>query len=401
VAMQAMNALDQLQAVPEMGPTGEIRLTPDLDSFTPLPYASRQALLFCDMHMLDGAPWGACPRSFLKRAIAAAADAGFSVQAAFEPEWSLARREGDAYVPIDRTLYASSIGMLLAGPVIADIVDALMAQGVGVEQYHPELGHGQQELSVRHADALRAADNQLRYRETVRSVAWRHGLVASLAPKPWPDQAGNGAHLHWSLWDLAGERNLLYAPDDPFGLGPLGQQFVAGVLEHLPALVALTCPSVNSYHRLQPQSWSSAFTCYGPDNREAAVRICSRLQGAEMASTNLELKASDSSCNPYISLGGLIFAGLDGVQRGLVLNPQQSVAVDPATLSDDEREARGIRRLPASLAEALHALQADSVLLDAMGDLLARSYLTVRRSESEAYTSKDLMFELENHFFKY
>jgi len=401
VAMQAMNALDQLQPVEGMGPVGEIRLVPDPDSFTPLPYAPGQALVFVDMRTLDGTPWGACPRSFLQRAMAEARAAGFTVQAAFEPEWSLARREGDEYRPYDQSLCFSTIGMLTAAPVIADVVKALAAQGLVVEQYYPELGHGQQELSIRHADALRAADNQLRYRETVRAVAWEHGLIASLAPKPWPDQAGNGAHIHWSLWDLDGARNLLYDPARPYGLSALGRQFVAGVLDHLPALVALTCPSFNSYHRLQPRSWSSAYTCYGPDNREAAVRICSTFQGEEMASTNLELKASDNSSNPYLALGGLITAGLDGVRRKLDLDEGRLALVDPATLTDAERAERGIRRLPSSLGEALDALEADGVLLGALGDLLARSYLAVRRSEWQAFSSHDALYEQAHHFFKY
>ncbi|HLH24461.1 MAG TPA: glutamine synthetase family protein [Chloroflexota bacterium] len=401
VAMQAMNALDQLQSVEGLGPVGEIRLVPDLDTFTVLPYAARQALAFVDMQTLDGAPWSACPRGFLRRAIAAARAAGFSVQAAFEPEWSLATRADDRYVPYDQSLCFSTLGMLTAAPVIGDVVDALVAQGLEVEQYYPELGHGQQELSIHHADALRAADNQLRYRETVRAVAWRHGLYASLAPKPWPDQAGNGAHLHWSLWDPDGARNLLHDPAQPFGLSALGRQFVAGVLDHLPGLVALTCPSFNSYHRLQPRSWSSAFTCYGPDNREAAVRLVSTYRGAEMASTNLELKPCDNSCNPYLALGGLIVAGLDGVQRGATLDEGRLALVDPALLSDDERAARGIRRLPASLGEALDALEADAVLMEALGDLLRRSYLAVRRSEWEAFSREDAAFEQQHHFFKY
>jgi glutamine synthetase len=401
VAMQAMNALDQLQPVEGFGPVGEIRLVPDLDTFTVLPYAPNQALFFVNMQTLDGQPWGACPRSFLARAVAAAREAGLSIQAAFEPEWSLAVREGDQYVPYDQSLCFSTVGMLTAGTVVMDIVNALVAQGIEVEQYYPELGHGQQELSIRHADALRAADNQLRYRETVRAVAWRHGLVASFAPKPWPDQAGNGAHLHFSVWDAAGQTNLLYAPGQPYGLSEVGQQFVAGVLDHLPALVALTCPSFNSYHRLRPCSWSSAYTCYGPDNREAAVRIVSPCRGAEQASTNLELKPCDNSCNPYLALGGLIVAGLDGVRRGARLDAGRLALVDPATLSDAERAARGIQRLPDSLGAALDALEADRVLLDALGEPLARSYLAVRRSEWEAFSAEDAAYEQTHHFFKY
>ena len=151
---------------------------------------------------------------------------------------------------------------------------ALEAQGITVEQYYPELGHGQHEISIRHAEALRAADNHIKLRETIRGVALEYGLYASLAPKPFPDQAGNGAHIHFSLWDADG-RNVFYDRAAPDGLSTIGRQFIAGVLDHLPALVALTCPSVNSYKRLQPQSWSSAYTAWGHDNREAAVRVAS------------------------------------------------------------------------------------------------------------------------------
>src|SRR5262249_22298336 len=151
------------------------------------------------------------------------------------------------------------------------VVRALRAQHMTVEHYYPELGHGQQEISVRHAPALRAADNHVLYRETVRGVAFRMGLWASLAPKPIPDQAGNGAHLHLSLRDLSpggapgepGERAAFYDPGDQYRLSRAGYHWIGGLLAHLPALVALTCGSANSYRRLAPQMWSSAYTCYG------------------------------------------------------------------------------------------------------------------------------------------
>ncbi len=240
-----------------------------------------------------------------------------------------------------------------------ELVAALEAQGLEVEHYYPELGHGQHELSIRHADALRAADNHVLYRETVRGVAFRHGLWASLAPKPIPDQAGNGTHLHASLTDLLpdgapGGRNAFADPADRYGLSQVGYHFIGGLLAHLPALVALSCASVNSYRRLAPQMWASAYTCYGMDNREAAIRICSPLRGDPGSSVNLELKPSDSSANPYLALGAFIYAGLDGI-RGK-LDPGEAVNVDPATLTDSERAASGAHRLPASLAAALDAL---------------------------------------------
>jgi len=400
VAMQAMNMLDQLQRVEGMGPVGEIRLVPDPDTFTVLPYAPHAAAMTVDMRTLEGEPWAACPRAFLKRQIAAAATAGLSVRAAFECEFSLGvRRPDGTWAPLDESVCFSTVGMTTAATVMDDVVAALEVQGIEVEQYYPELGHGQQELSIRHAPALAAADRQVFFRETVRGVAFRHGLYASLAPKPFPDQAGNGGHIHWSLWDRAGRRNLMYDPRGRYGMSALGYHFIAGVLAHLPALVALTCPTFNSYRRLQPHSWSSAYTAWGPDNREGAVRVPSTFASDRAGSTNAELKASDPSCNPYLALGGLLAAGLDGVARKL--QPGEPVLVDPGDLPDSERAARGIVRLPSTLEEALDRLAADPVLTAALGPLLARAFLAVKRSEWQAFSKEDAAFETKHHFWKF
>jgi glutamine synthetase len=399
VAMGSFNMLDQLVPEGSFGPAGEVRLVPDPATFAVLPYAPRSARLFCDMLTLEGRPWEVCARSFLKRMIERARGAGFVLQAAFENEFTLARREGDRYVPLDQSRYGSSIGMDTAAPVMIEIIEALLAQGVEPEQYYPELGPGQQELPVRFAPALRAADNQLTVRETARGVALRHGLLASFAPKPFPDQAGNGSHIHWSLWGLADGRNRFHDPRGRYGLSREGYAFMGGVLAHLPALVALTAPSVNSYRRLQPRFWCGAYAAWGPDNREAAVRIPSPRRGLEMESTNLELKPSDPSANPYLALGGLLAAGLDGLQRKV--DPGEPVLVDPDTLAEAERRRRGIRRLPASLGEALDALERDEVLREALGEGLSREYLAVKRSEVRGFADRDVAFEVEQHFYRY
>ena len=400
VAMQAMNMLDQLASVEGMGPVGEIRLIPDPETFKVLPYAPHSAAMTVDMCNNDGSPWEACPRSFLKRQIEACAESGFSVQAAFECEFSLATHNPDgSFAPLDESLCFSSVGMTTAAPVMDAIVAALEAQNLQVDQYYPELGHGQQELPIRHAPALAAADRQVFYRDTVRNVAYQHGLYASLAPKPFPDQAGNGAHIHFSLWDRAGKRNVMYDPKDRYGISQLGYHFIAGVLEHLPALLALTCPSYNSYRRLQPHFWSSAYTAWGPDNREGAIRVPSQFRSDRAGSTNAELKASDSSSNPYLALGGMLAAGLDGVKRQLPLG--EPTMVDPGNYSDEERAARGIRRFPANLREALDNLENDTVLMDALGPLLSRAYLAVKRLEWESFSKEDVAFEMKHHFWKF
>jgi glutamine synthetase len=397
VAMQAMNSLDQLQPVAGMGPVGEVRLVPDLDTFRILPYAPHTAALLTDHVGLDGSPAPVCQRSFLKRMERDLAKRGLVLRAGFENEFSLATRVDGEYVPIDSALCFSTIGMTAAQDYIDELAGALEAQRIPLEQYYAELGHGQQEISTSHAPALQAADEQLLVRETIRNVATGRGLVGSLAPKPWPDNAGNGCHIHFSLWQ--GSANHFYDPAGEDGLSDTARAFIAGVLAHLPGLCALTAPSFNSYHRIIPRYWAGAFLCWGHDNREAPVRVPSPFAGAENTSTNAELKAADASCNPYLALGGLIAAGLDGLERGL--EPPDPVEVDPATLSDDERAARGIDRMPASQGEALDALAADGLLVEALGPELADSYLAVRRSEWEAYSSGDEAFEQQGHFEKY
>jgi glutamine synthetase len=349
-------------------------------------------------HMrLDGTPAPVCQRSFLKRMERGLADRGLVLRAAFENEFSLAIDLDGEYVPIDSALCFSTIGMTAAQEYVDELAASLEAQRIPLEQYYAELGHGQQEISTAHAPALQAADEQLLVRETIRAVATGRGLVASLAPKPWPENAGNGCHIHFSLWE--GTSNRFFDPMRADRLSDTARSFIAGVLAHLPGLCALTAPSFNSYHRIIPQYWAGAFRCWGHDNREAPVRAASPFAGAEEASTNAELKASDASCNPYLALGALIAAGLDGLERGL--EPPEPVEVDPATLPDDERTARGIDRLPASQGEALDALAADGLLLGALGAELADAYLAVRRSEWEAYSAGDEAFEQQGNFEKY
>jgi glutamine synthetase len=399
VAMQAMNGLDQLQAVEGMGPVGEVRLVPDLDTFRVLPYAPHTGAMLVDHIGLDGRPAAVCQRSFLKRQQARLAERGGVLEAAFENEFTLAVAGEDGYRPVDESLCFSTIGMTASQDYVDKLVEALDRQGIPLEQFYAELGHGQQEISTGHAAALAAADRQLLVRETIRGVAAQLGYVASLAPKPWPDAAGNGCHIHFSLWSLDGARNLFHDASRPDGLSQAARHFIAGVLAHLPGLCGLTAPSVNSYDRIVPRYWAGAFGCWGHDNREAPVRVPSVFRGMEESSTNVELKAADATCNPYLAVGGLIAAGLDGLERAL--EPPDAVGVDPALMDESERAARGIDRLPASQDEALDALAGDAVLTGALGSVLTESYLAVRRSEGAAYSLQDSGFAQRGHFHKY
>ncbi|MDQ1549133.1 MAG: glutamine synthetase, partial [Microbacteriaceae bacterium] len=319
-AQMSINMLEQMIPIDGFEPVGEIRLVPDPSTFTVLPWVPASASVLCDQLGHDRLNWGACTRSYLKDVIERASGHGLTVQATFENEYYLAREEDGRYIPFDFPNHApvySAIGHDLNAEIMIETIDALESQGISVEQAINEYGSGQHEISIRHSDALRAADNQMKFRDTIRGVALKYDLFASFAPKPYPDQIGSGAHVHFSLWDLAGKTSLLYDRNADGGLSTMGRHFIAGVAEHLPALVALTAPSYNSYRRLTPNAWASATTAWGFDNKEAALRVCSPFYQREEQSYNIEFKTSDASANPYLSLGALIACGLDGIEREL------------------------------------------------------------------------------------
>ncbi|MEB3355654.1 MAG: glutamine synthetase family protein [Synechococcales bacterium] len=384
VAQQAVPVMyDAVVPNSGLGPVGEAWLVPDWTTLNPLPYSPGHARVIGDI-FYNGELWSCCPRVFLRRMIAAAEDLDLDIVAAFENEFYLLRSIGDEIVPVDRTVFAATLSMDENLAVINAIAQALIQQNIPVERYYPESGPGQHEISIRYTRALEAADRQIAFRETVRGVALRHGLRASFLPKIFPNAAGSGCHLHLSLW--RDTRSLMADPSRPGQLSATAQAFMAGVLHHLPALMALTTPSVNSYRRIQPHCWSGAFRCWGMDNREAAIRVPT--QPSSPSPTHLEFKTVDASANPYLALGAVIAAGLDGLRQRRPLPPP--VTVDPGRLPAEERKARGIVRLPENLGDAIAHLAKDEVLLEALGPDLARAYLAVKQSEWEEMRGLDL-----------
>jgi len=390
MAQQALPVMYD-SVIPEsgLGPVGEVRLMPDWPTMTLLPYAEGHAQVLSDMVVSEtGKVWGHCPRGFLRKQVHKLKEKGLTIQAAFENEFFLLRRTIDgALEPADETVFSATASMNQNRALINDLADALVAQGVAVEGYHPESGPGQQELNIRYVEAMRSADQQIIYRETVRGVASRHGLIGSFLPKIFEDKAGSGCHLNFSLWRKG--QNISGDLQQPSGISSEAGEFIAGVMDHLPALCAITIPSVNSYRRIQPHFWAGAFRAWGTQNREAAVRICKNPEGTR--ANRFEYKVSDASSNPYIALGALIAAGLDGLERSLKL--PEEVTLDPGLIPEADRHARGIDPLPHNLGEAIDALRQDEVLLQALGEALAASFMAVRQNEWEKL--KDMNLEEE------
>ena len=333
--------------VPEAGlpPVGEVWLAPVWETLVVLPYAPGHAAVVANMIKPDG-PWNCCPRNYLKRVVENAETYDIELQAAFENEFTLMRPTEEGWRPVDDTPFASTSGMQQSLDVINDITEALLAQGLEVERYYTEGGPGQHEISIRHDNPLAAADRQLIFRETVRGIAQQHGLAASFLPKIDPETAGNGCHLHLGLYRREHGRleNLFRTETIAASLeqiDPVAKHFMAGVLHHLPSLMALTVPSTNSLERLKPSCWAGAYSCWGIDNREAAIRVISDIDGFL---SHMELKTADATANPYLALGGTIWAGLDGIDSNRPL--PEPVDFDPNLLSSKELGTQSIARLP-------------------------------------------------------
>ena len=362
------------------GPTGDLRLIPDaetapvtLQGFDGRPDATA---LLCDVRETDGRDWGGCVRTLLKHAVAdLKRETGLDLVAAFEHEFRLSG--GPTMAPQAFSLQ----DFRTAQPFCGALMQAMDTAGLGPEMILPEYGPGQFEVTCEPAGALAAADRAVLIRDVARDVARQFGLIASFAPILDPASVGNGVHVHLSLVAADGS-NATADRSRPAEISEVAGRFVAGVLRHLPALCAITAPSVISYLRLTPHRWSAGFTAFGHRNREAALRVCPTidLPGRDRArQIHLEFRAADACANPHLVLALLVRAGLEGIRQGL---PQPDAVVgDPADLTPAEAERLGVRRLPDSLPAALAALQADPVALGWLPEPMRGAYFAMKRAE--------------------
>ncbi|WP_399036699.1 glutamine synthetase family protein [Streptomyces sp. ASQP_92] len=350
------------------GPDGDLRLIPDLDRLTVLAAQPGWAWAPAERFEQSGQPYDACQRQFARRMTRRAAERGIELRMGFETEWVVDPPLGGPAYGMARIVERSAY--------VGDVLAALEAQGVEVLQIHPEYTPGQFEVSVAPADPVGAADLAVLVRETIRAVSLQHGLTPWFGPVVDPEGVGNGGHLHLSLWQDG--RNLCRGGEGPSGMSTTCESFLAGILEALPALLAIGAPTPASYLRLAPSRWAGAFQCWGPENREAALRFVPGPPGAESAA-NAEVKSFDPAANPYLVTGAVIAAGLAGLDAGLRLPPP--VAGDPVNTV-------GARRLPASLPEALGHFTESAVLREALGDRLFEAIAAVRQAETKLFDGR-------------
>lgn len=378
------------------GALGDLYLQPDFSTRVRVEIGDHpvpENFVLADIRELDGRPWACCLRDFLRRGLERLRGHGLRLVAAFEHEFVLEGIEPRPNSPYNLDAFRR------AGAFPDLFATALRDAGLGPDTFMPEYAPGQYEVTIDRAEGLAAADRAILLRELARAVAFRLGLRATFAPLLRPDAVGNGVHVHFSLTDLDG-RPVNHDPDGPGGVSKIAGAFLEGVRRRLPALCALTAPSVPSYMRLVPHRWSAFWTNVGVRDREAAIRICPVFEAAEAARAfHFEYRAADATASPWVVLGAIAHAGASGIEEGLP--PPQPTRQDPGTMTEAEREAAGIRPLPRSLAEALDRLEADEALAAAMGAELHRVYLTNKRFEAETMAALDPTEQCERYLAAY
>ncbi|MDN2453830.1 glutamine synthetase family protein [Lactobacillus sp. UCMA15818] len=383
-AMPASTMRDEIVSIEGMNAVGEYRLVPDLRSLQILPYAPTVATMMCDYRDQDGCKMEFDPRVSLQAVVAEYKKLGFEIKMTYENEFTLYQKTDNSLEPYNPKICFAAEAMDNTYHFLPKLIKNLRKVGIDPVEYYPEAGAGQHELPIAPTDPLTAGDNEIRLKRVIKKFFADNELYATFAPKPNLKSASNGAHIHMSLWKDG--TNVLYNRDDQLELSQIGYYFVGGLLQHIDALLALTCPTVNSYQRLQPGHWSSAYATFGKDNREVAIRIPSTFRGDRTNSMNIELKASDATANPYLALAGILSAGLEGLKNKKA--PLTPVDVAPETLTEDMRREKKINRLPQSLGDALAALKKDSVMIKTFSKLGIETYIKVKQADIAYFENK-------------
>lgn len=369
-----MSAFGPIYASP-FGTRGDLMLVPDPETRVDVEFETGLAERFFlgDLCTLDGEAWECCPRHFLRRGLKILrSETGLTLLAAFEQEfvYTGVEHRPSATYGLDLFRRQGGFGEILLG--------AMRTAGISPDSFLPEYGPRQFEVTVAPKVGMRAADEAVIVRELARATAHRLGHRAVFAPMLVPDGIGNGTHVHFSLCDGSG-RPVLADPFNPCGLSSVGAHFVAGLLHHLPAMTALTAPSVASYYRLTPNRWAPTHADLGEHDRGAALRICPVFlaESAEAAAAqfNVEYRVADATACPYVVLGVLVHAGLDGIRRKLALPALAG------SMEDTAREGAGFRPLPDSLAAALEELAGHAAARSWLGATLHDAYLQLKHSE--------------------
>lgn len=377
----------------------DMYLYPDLDSFVIFPWRPQQgkvARLICDVYKADGTPFEGDPRYVLRRALKEAADMGYTFNVGPECEFFLFHTDE---VGSPTTISHEKAGYFDLGPsdlgenVRRDMVLTLEEMGFEIEASHHECAPAQHEIDFKYDEALKAADNIMTFKLTVKTIAKRHGLYATFMPKPKYGMAGSGMHINMSLFKDG--KNAFCDPDGANGLSEVAYQFIAGIMEHMNGIAAITNPLVNSYKRLVPGYEAPIYVAWSAKNRSPLIRI----PASRGAGTRTELRCPDSAANPYLALAVCLAAGLDGIKRKLT--PPASVDCNIFELTEEEKKARKITSLPSNLGMAIEGLENDPFIRETLGEHIYGKYTEAKKKEWALFNEYVSDWEIDRYLAKY
>jgi len=383
----------------------DMRLDPDPETFAVLPWRNGDsdggaaARLICDViDTSTGEPFSGDPRGVLKDAIARAEEMGYDVNMAPEPEFFLFEEDENGRattITNDAGGYFDLAPKDLASDVRRDIIYGLESMGFDIEASHHEVAEGQHEINFTYDDALSTADNVATFRSVVRAIAAEHDLHATFMPKPIARINGSGMHTHISLFTEDGD-NAFHDDDDEFNLSGTAKSFLAGVLEHAPAITAIANPTVNSYKRLVPGYEAPVYVAWSDRNRSALIR---KPAARVPAASRIELRSPDPSCNPYLAFAAMIHAGLEGIENDM--ESDDPVRENIYEFDEAKREEYGITTLPSNLGEAVEAFENDETIQSAMGEHIAEKFVEAKTQEFEEYIVEVSEWELDRYLEKF
>jgi glutamine synthetase len=365
---------------------------PDAETFAVLPWDRTVARVICDVVRPGGEPYEGDPRWVMKRALERAASHDLTMSVGPELEFFYLKSH-DEIDGLDAAGYFDLSPPDVASEIRREAVLAIEAMGIDVEAAHHEAAPSQEEIDLRHCEALRMADHLMTCRYAIKEIARRNGVHATFMPKPFQGQNGSGMHAHQSLIYADG-RNAFFDPDDPLHLSAVARGYIAGLIHHAKELIGVCAQWVNSFKRLVPGYEAPVYITWARHNRSNMIRIPMYQPGKEKA-TRIEFRAPDPACNPYLAFAVMLHAGLEGIEREYPL--PEAAEVDVYALTDEERTARSIESLPGSLNEAIAAMEKSELVRAALGDHIFEKFIENKRIEWDAYRSQVHRYEVERY----
>jgi glutamine synthetase len=356
---------------------------PDPDTFQILPWRPLEhnavARMFCDILKPGGQPFEGDPRFVLKRNLKKAADLGFTFYVGPELEFFYFK-DSKGTETLDSGGYFDMTTLDAATDLRRNTVITLEKMGIGIEYSHHEVAPSQHEIDMRYTDALTMADNVMTYRLVVKQIAMNAGVYASFMPKPVFGINGSGMHVHQSLFK--GDRNAFFDAKGKYFLSKLARSYVAGLLKYAPEITAVNNQWINSYKRLVPGYEAPVYLSWAKRNRSDMIRVPEYRPGKEKA-TRIELRSPDPACNPYLCFSVMLAAGLKGIEDGL--EPPDPIEENVYEMTEKQREARGIRTLPANLADAIALTEKSALVKEALGDHVFNAFIENKKIEWNQY----------------